>query len=103
MTYDVVYSLLVLIQKLASLNKQLQGFIISFNEDWFFPAKCRACDNEFHALSFPSQTQKYFHVLTPYCLPQLLQPSYCDSSYSLHFRGSMNPSLIPLAITTLYN
>ena len=27
--YDIIYSLLVLIEKLAFLNKQLQGFIIS--------------------------------------------------------------------------
>ena len=32
MMYDVIYSLLILIEKLAFFKKQLQGFIISLME-----------------------------------------------------------------------
>ena len=53
MIYDVIYSLLVLIEKLEFFSKQLQGFIISLS----------------HRLAFGLPRHQYFHPPTGTIIP----------------------------------
>ena len=69
MLYDVTYPLVVLIEKLAFFNKQLEGFIISLTDTKDIEEPTEASENTIPDISFTNQSiyQNYNEMSTTIC------------------------------------